>query len=259
MGIAVGDYRNIGLIDVYNTTFSDDYKPLYRNDGDANFTDISYDAKITELVIPFLGWGTAFLDYDNDGWKDLLEVNGHIYPNCDNNNWGTTWAERPLLFHNSAGKSLDPVPAVESTALASAMPSRGLAVGDLFNDGRMDAVINNMDSVPALFKNVDANQNHWLGLNLIGGPKSPRDAIGATVYLTANGTKQRADIFSGGSYASTSDMRPHFGLGAASSVDRLEVHWPSGTTETFAVPGVDRFLTVSEGKGTPVPAAGTSH
>ena len=259
MGIAIGDYRNSGLIDVYNTTFSDDYKPLYRNDGDANFTDISYDAKITELVIPFLGWGTAFFDYDNDGWKDLLEVNGHVYPNADANNWGTTWAERPLLFHNVAGKSLDPVPAVEGTALATTLPARGLAVGDLFNDGRMDAVINNMDSAPALFKNVDANQNHWLGLILIGGPKSPRDAIGATVYLTANGIKQRADIFSGGSYASTSDMRPHFGLGPATTVDRLEVHWPSGTTEVFAVTGVDRFLTLSEGKGTLVPADKTGH
>ncbi len=152
MGIAVGDYRNNGQIDIFNTTFSDDYKVLYRNDGDANFTDISDDAHIADMTIPFLGWGTAFLDYDNDGWKDLLEVNGHVYRNADTNNWGTSWAERPLLFHNDAGKHFEPVPAVEGTGLAEVMPSRGLAVGDLFNDGRMDAVINNMDSVPALLQ-----------------------------------------------------------------------------------------------------------
>jgi hypothetical protein len=251
MGIAIGDYRNNGLLDIYNTTFSDDYKPLYRNDGDANFTDISYDAKITEMTIPFLGWGTAFLDYDNDGWKDLLEVNGHVYRNADTNHWGTTWAQRPLLFHNNAGKSLEPVAAVEGTALALAMTSRGMAVGDLFNDGRMDAVVNNMDAVPALMKDVDSNRNHWLAVRLVGGAKSPRDAIGASVSVTANGMKQRGDVFSGGSYASTSDMRPHFGLGTATTVETLEVRWPSGLREVFAVPGVDRILTLTEGQGKP--------
>jgi hypothetical protein len=145
------------------------------------------------------------------------------------------------------------VAAVEGTALAQAMTSRGLAVGDLFNDGRMDAVINNMDSVPALFRNVDADKNHWVAFKLVG-TKSPRDATGATLYLTANGMKQRADIFSGGSFGSTSDMRPHFGLGSAvpDPAASLEVHWPSGLVETFAVPSVDRFITLTEGKGVAV-------
>ncbi len=254
MGIAVGDYRNNGLLDIYNTTFSDDYKPLYRNDGDANFTDISYDAKVTELTIPFLGWGTAFLDYDNDGWKDLLEVNGHVYRNADENHWGTTWAERPLLFHNVAGKTMNPVPAVEGTALAQAMTSRGMAVGDLFNDGKMDAVVNNIDAVPALLRDVDGNRNHWLGVLLVGGAKSPRDATGATVLVKANGITQRGDVFSGGSFASTSDMRPHFGLGSSASVERLEVHWPSGLHEVFVVGAVDRILTLREGQGTALTA-----
>jgi hypothetical protein len=258
MGIAIGDYRNNGLLDIYNTTFSDDYKPLYRNDGEANFTDISYDAKITELTIPFLGWGTAFLDYDNDGWKDLLEVNGHVYKNADINNWGTTWAQRPLLFHNAGGKSLDPVPAVEGSALAQPMTSRGMAVGDLFNDGHMDAVVNNMDAVPALLADVDKNNHHWLGIRLIGGPKSPKDATGATVFVTANGMKQRGDVFSGGSYASTSDMRPHFGLGSAISVDLLEVRWPSCLPEAFKVNAVDRILTLTEGQGTASSAYNTA-
>jgi len=254
MGIAVGDDRNNGQLDVFNTTFSDDYKVLYRNDGDANFTDVSDEAHIADMTIPFLGWGTAFLDYDNDGWKDLLEVNGHVYRNADTNNWGTSWAERPLLFHNIDGKRLEPVPAVEGTGLAEVMPSRGLAVGDLFNDGHMDAVVNNMDSVPALLQDVDPNHNHWVAFTLVGGPKSPRDATGATLYLNANGMRQRADIFSGGSFASTSDMRPHFGLGSATKVDSIEVHWPSGAVEQFAVPEIDRIITIKEGQGKPIAA-----
>ena len=253
MGIAYGDERNDGLLDIFNTTFSDDYKPLYRNDGDANFTDISYEAHIGQLTIPFLGWGTAFFDYDNDGWKDLMFVSGHVYKNADANNWGTTWAERPLLFHNMQGKRLDPVPAVEGTALATAMPSRGMAVGDLFNDGRIDVVINNMDSIPALLRNVSKPEsglpNHWIAFRLIGGAGSPRDAIGATVYVTAGDIRQRGDVVSGGSFASSSDLRPHFGLGQAVSVDKIEVHWPNGFAEEFTSPGVDRFVTLSEGKG----------
>lgn len=256
MGIAFGDYANNGQIDIFNTTFSDDYKPLYRNDGDANFTDVSYESQIAELTIPFLGWGAAFFDYDNDGWKDLFFVNGHVYRQADTSNWGTSWAERPLLFHNAAGKRLDPVAAVEGTALAAPMTSRGMAFGDLWNDGRIDAVVNNLDAAPALLSNVavsaEGSPNHWIGFKLVGGPKSPRDAIGATLYLTANGMRQRGDVASGGSYASSSDLRPHFGLGRASSVDRLEVHWPSGLVETFAVEKLklDSLQTLTEGGGT---------
>ncbi len=252
MGIAVGDYLNNGRADIFNTNFSDDYKVLYRNDGDANFTDVSYAMRIADETIPFLGWGTAFLDYDNDGWKDLLEVNGHVYRNADQYNWGTSWAERPLLFHNLEGKRLELMPAVEGTALAEAMPSRGMAVGDIFNDGRTDAVVNNIDSVPALLRDVDKNDNHWVEFHLIGGARSPRDAVGATVYLTAGGMRQREDVISGGSFASSSDMRPHFGLGSAAKVDSLEVHWPSGEVEEFTVPRVDTILTLQEGQGTPV-------
>ncbi len=257
MGIAVGDYRNNGQLDIFNTTFSDDYKVLYRNDGDANFTDVSDDLHIANMTIPFLGWGTAFLDYDNDGWQDLLEVDGHIYRNADANNWGTTWAQRPLLFHNEQGKKIEPVPAVENTGLAEVMTSRGLATGDLFNDGHIDAVVNNIDATPALLRNVDTNQNHWVEFRLIGsgqpgphGLKSSRDAIGATLYLTANGIKQRRDVFSGGSFASTSDIRQHFGIGTATTIDTLEVHWPSGRIETFPVPTIDHLQTLTEGKGT---------
>lgn len=248
MGIAEGDYLHNGLIDLYNTTFSDDYNPLYHNDGDANFTDISYQMGIAEPTIPFLGWGDAFFDYDNDGWLDLMVANGHVYPQVDKQPWGTTWKQKPLLFHNVNGK-LKLVPAVEGTGLAEVAVGRGLAYGDLFNDGKIDVVVNNMDGTPSLFRNVAVESNHWVELKLIGGPKSPRDAIGAKVYLTANGFRQRADVISGGSFASSSDQRLHFGLGGATKVDKVEIHWPDRTVEQVQLPGVDAIYTVVEGKG----------
>lgn len=249
MGLAIGDYRNNGLLDLFVTVFSDDYDVLYRNDGDANFTDISYPLGIAEVTIPFVGWGDGFLDYDNDGWKDLFVANGHTYPQVDNVNWGTSYAERPLLFHNLKDGKFELVPAVKGTALASVFTARGAAFGDLFNDGKIDVVINQLDRSPALLRNVSEDKNHWVGIKLIGGAKGPRDAVGATVYLTAGGMRQRADVLSGGSYASSNDQRPHFGLGVSTKVDDVEVHWPSGLVEHVNLPAVDRFLTVEEGKG----------
>ena len=249
MGIAVGDYFNNGLLDLYNTVFSDDYNPLYRNEGDANFTDVSYRAGIAESTIPFLGWGTGFLDFDNDGWKDLFAANGHVYPAVDQSDWGTTFAERPLLFHNLRNGKFDLVPAVKGTGLASVLTARGAAFGDLFNDGKIDVVINQLDNTPVLLRNVNNDQNHWVGIKLIGGAKSPRDAVGAAVYLTAGGIRQRADVISGGSYASANDFRVHFGLGSASKVESVEIHWPSGATERVNLPAADRFYTINEGKG----------
>jgi hypothetical protein len=255
MGIAAGDFENNGQVDVFNTTFSDDYKPLYRNEGDANMTDISYQMGIAAISVPFLGWGDAFFDYDNDGWKDLMMADGHVYPQVDQHPWGTSWAQRPMLFHNVGGKKFEPVPATEGTGLADVISGRGLAVGDLFNDGKLDVVINVMDGHPVLLRNVSPDKNHWLELKLAGGEKSPRDAVGATVYVTANGMKQRGDVLSGGSYCSSSDPRPHFGLGQATKVDDVEVHWPSGSVEHFTVPGVDRIVTITEGGGHAAAAA----
>src|ERR1700704_5768782 len=250
MGIAFGDYRNNGQVDFYNTTFSDDYNPLYRNDGDANFTDVSYQMGIAEPTIPFLGWGTAFLDFDNDGWKDIVIANGHVYPSVDRTSWGTTWAQRPLLFRNIEVKKFDLMPAVEGSGLAKVYVGRGVAVGDLFNNGKLDVVINVLDGHPALLRNVSPDTHHWVELKLVGGPKSPRDAVGATVFVTCGGQRQRGDVVSGGSYASTHDPRLHFGLGEATSVDMVEVHWPSGAKEKFAINKPDQIVTLVEGKGT---------
>jgi enediyne biosynthesis protein E4 len=145
------------------------------------------------------------------------------------------------------------VPSATGSGLAEVIPARGAAFGDLFNNGHIDVVLNNMDAPPTLLRNVVKNENHWLALKLVGGPRSPRDAIGAKVFLTAGGIRQRADVFSGGSYASSSDTRVHFGLGAAAKVDKLEIHWPSGVTEEISVPGIDRILTVVEAQGIPRP------
>jgi enediyne biosynthesis protein E4 len=249
MGLAVGDYRNNGLLDLLVTDFSDDYKVLYRNDGDANFTDVSYQSGIAQDGIPFLGWGAGFIDFDNDGWKDIMMINGHVYPQVDNYDWGTSFAQRPLLYRNLMGRKFELVPAVEGTGLAEAFAGRGAAFGDLFNDGKIDVVVNVLDGHPVVLRNVSNDGHHWVELKLIGGPKSPRDAVGATVYLTGKGMRQRGDVLSGGSYLSSNDPRVHFGLGDATKVDLVEIHWPSGAVERVKLPSVDRIFTIEESKG----------
>jgi hypothetical protein len=261
MGLGVGDYDNDGLVDFYITNFSDDSNTLYHNDGDGNFTDVTFQAGLGEPTIPFLGWGTAFMDFDGDGWKDIVVANGHVYPAVDAQQWGTSYAQQLLLFRNvphpdaqQAAKGVrvfQRVGAAPGSGLAEAWCSRGLAVADFDGDGRLDLVINNIDSPPTLLRNVTDTKNHWLRLKLVGDPakKSPRDAIGATAYVTTGKVRQRNDVVSGGSYASQNDQCLYFGLGAATKVDRLEVKWPDGSTEMFGVPGVDRTLTVTEGKG----------
>jgi hypothetical protein len=279
MGIALGDYNRDGRLDLFVTTFSDDYKTLYRNDGDSSFTDVSFKAGLGSPTIPFLGWGTGFLDFDNDGLLDLFVANGHVYPVADQRDWGTTWAERPQLFRNLDGLRFQEVPPATGSGLASVVCARGAAFGDLFNDGNIDVVLNNLDSTPALLRNVVHNSNHWVTLKLAGGRalralasssaatssaaqgessspaanspvhRSPRDPIGAKVFLTAGGARQRSDVFSGASYASTSDPRVHFGLGSASRVDKLEIFWPSGLHEEVTLPCIDCIVQIIEGKG----------
>ena len=252
MGIAVGDYNRDGKVDLFTTTFSDDYKTLYRNDGGGSFSDVSYRAGLASPTIPFLSWGTAFIDYDNDGLLDLFIANGHVYPQVDQQDWGTTWAERPQLFRNLDGSKFKEVPPATGSGLADVVSARGAAFGDLFNDGHIDVVLNNLDSTPVLLRNVIENGNHWLTMKLVGGPKSPRDATGAKVFLSAGGVRQRMDIFSGGTYQSSSDPRVHFGLGAAKTVDSIEIHWPSGLKQMVDVTALNRenlnrVITIQEG------------
>jgi hypothetical protein len=251
MGLGIGDYNRDGKVDLFITTFSDDYKTLFRNDGGGNFTDVSYKAGLANPTIPFLSWGTALLDYDNDGLLDIFIASGHVYPQVDQQDWGTTWAERPQLFRNLDGAKFQEVPPATGSGLAAVVPARGAAFGDLFNDGHIDVVLNCMDSPPLLLRNVVQNANHWLGLKLVGGGKSPRDAIGAKVFVTAGGIRQRADLYSGASYGSSSDPRVHFGLGAATSIELLEIDWPDGIKQMVDVgalnrDGLNRIVQVEE-------------
>ena len=265
MGIAAGDYENNGQMDFFITDFGDDYKVLFHNDGDASFTDVSYKAGIAQISIPFVGWGDGFIDYDNDGWLDLFMVNGHVYPQVDEHNWGTSFAERPLLFHNvpegtGAGKTgptrkFDYVPPVKGSGLADVIPGRGAAFGDLFNDGKIDVVINPVDGPAVLLRNVNPDHHHWVELALVGGTNaatgkaSPHDATCATVYLKANGMRMRQDVLASGSYISSNDRRLHFGLGDATDAGTAEIHWPSGAKEMVKLPAEDRIFTVTEGHG----------
>ena len=250
MGIAAGDYENNGHLALVNTTFSDDNDVLYRNDGTGTFTDVSYSSGIGTATIPFVGFGDGFLDYDNDGWLDLMIANGHVYPSVDEHpDWGTSYAQRALLFHNLRNGKFELVQAVEGTGLAEVSVGRGAAFGDLFNDGKIDVVINNADQPPTLLRNVNPDRHHWVELKLVGGPGSPRDAVGATAYLIGGEGRQRGDVLSGGSYLSSNDPRVHFGLGDVSALPSAEIHWPSGHREIVKLTAIDRIFTVTEAKG----------
>lgn len=251
MGLAVGDYNNDGRIDFHITNFSDDSNVLYHNDGDGNFTDVTFQAGLGEPSIPFLGWGTSFLDFDNDAWLDLFVVNGHVYPVVDSHQWGTSFAEQPLLFRNLGTGKFERVGAAPASGLATAWPSRGLAIADLDGDGRVDAVVNNIDSTPSLLRNVTTPSGHWIKLRLAGdvAGKTPRDAIGSIVYVTTGKIRQRLDVISGAVYCSQNDLTLHVGLGAATKVDKLEIKWSNGAVESFEVAAIDKTITIVQGKG----------
>ncbi|HEU0176301.1 MAG TPA: CRTAC1 family protein [Blastocatellia bacterium] len=255
MGIAIGDYDGDGRLDIHRTNFADDTNALYRNltekGGDANFTETTFQTGLGEIPIPFLGWGTNFFDYDNDGWLDLLVANGHVYPTVDTSDWGTSYKQRLLLFRNLNGKFYE-TGSSAGAALYTPRSARGSAVGDFDNDGDPDILLNDMDDTPALLRNDGGNKSgHWLTLRLIGDTarKCPRDAIGTTVFLTVNGRRRRGEVASGRGYNSQSDLRVHFGLGSATKVENLEVRWANGKPETYEIKEVNKVLVIEQGTG----------
>ena len=252
MGIAICDYNHTGRPSIYTTNFSDEYDDLYRNDGNWNFTDVSYQSGIALPSLPYVKWGTAFADFDNDGWLDLIAVSGHVYPQVDSLPSGGGYREPKLLHLNQTDGTFCDARDLAGPALQERHVSRGLAVGDLFSDGNVDIVVGDLDGAPMILKNHGVPGRHWVSFDLAGA-KSNRMAIGARVKLVASGMTQSDEVHSGGSYLSQNDTRVHFGLGSTKKIDRIEIRWPSGAVETLTDLAADQFYSVLEGSGV-VPA-----
>ena len=236
MGVAVGDYLNVGRFSLFTTNFAEEYNALYRNEG-GHFSDVSFRSKTAPSSLPYVGWGTSFFDYDNDGLLDLIAVNGHVYPQLDKTRSGAAagYRQRKLLYHGRGDGTFDEVAAQFGPALTEERVSRGLAVGDLNNDGRLDVVINDLDGPPQVLINHFDGAGNWLLVKLEGKGRNT-DAIGAVVTVTAGGLRLARLVQSGTSYLSQDDMRQHFGLGARGQADTVEVRWPDGTSTSL--PGV---------------------
>ena len=247
MGSTVGDYDNDGQPDIFKTNFSDDTSSLYHNNGDGTFSSAISEAGL-RLNTRFLGWGTMFLDVDNDGRLDIFSVNGHVYPEVDTAHLGSSYKEPRLLYWNSGDGKFKDISEQCGPGCFEPRSSRGLAVADFWNDGRLSVAVNNMNDESMLLVNEARSQNHWLGV-ITRGTKSNRDGIGAKVMVVANDHKYEQEVRSGSSYISNNDMRLHFGLGSSAVIGRIEVRWPNGDTETFPGGAADRFITLLEGRG----------
>jgi enediyne biosynthesis protein E4 len=246
MGIAVCDYNHSGRFSIFLTTFEDQATTLYKNDGAMNFADVSFAAGIAAPTVKFLKWGIGCEDFDNDGWPDIFIVSGHVYPQVDSLSSGAKYRERKIVLRNNGNGSFQDVSEQAGPAIMVAEPSRGAAFGDLDNDGKIDVVIENIDGKPMILRNRSSATNHWVTLRL-AGKRSNRLAIGAKVKVTAARMAQIEEVRSGGSYLSQNDLRLHFGLGATTKVDSVEVRWPSGETDIFRGINADHFYLLNEG------------
>jgi hypothetical protein len=250
MGATIADYNGDGWPDIFKTNFSDDTSSLYENNRDGTYSSKIFDAGLG-LNTHYLGWGVMFFDIDNDGWPDVLIANGHVYPEVDTAHLGATYKEPRLVYWNQGNGKFKDVSAVAGPGCTALASSRGLAIADFWNDGRMSAVVNNSGGKPMLMVNEAANRNHWLGVG-VAGTRSNRDGIGARVTLFAGGKQWAQEVRSGSSYLSSSDLRLHFGLGGLSTVDKIEIDWPSGLKEQFPAARADQMMTLVEGTGKPL-------
>ncbi|MGH9793431.1 MAG: CRTAC1 family protein, partial [Candidatus Acidiferrales bacterium] len=246
MGLAIADTDHDARMDIFVTNFSHDTSTLYRNTA-SGFRIDTEAAGLGEASRAYLGWGAAFADLDNDGWRDLLVANGHIYPEIDLFPLGSTYLQRLLLYRGAGSGRFAEVGEAMGGEITKKRGGRGVAAADYDNDGDVDILIVNLDARPTLLRNDGGNRKHWLSVQLAGA-KSNRSAVGARVTVETKAAKQVAEVSAGGSYLSQHDPRLHFGLGDASHVARLEVRWPSGAVQKFENLAADRFLLIEEGK-----------
>jgi hypothetical protein len=254
MGVALGDYEHKGLFSIAITHFSEEYAALYRNNSGLNFTDVSYPSGIARATTKYVGWGDAFFDLDNDGWPDLIMVNGHVYPQVDTRDIGTVFREPKLLFLNQHDGTFRDISKLAGAAIQVPQVSRGLAVGDLFNDGHLEIVIENLEGGPTILRTEGGPHNHWISFELEGAKGDPL-ALNARLRATSGDLVQQDEVRSGGSYLSQNDLRIHFGLAGHSKLDKLEIFWPSGKVETLANLDADHFYHLKEGQGIILPTA----
>jgi hypothetical protein len=244
MGVTAADYDGSGHLSIFRTNFSDEFETLYRNTGNGNFDDVTLDAGMGRNT-SYVGWGAGFFDFNNDGWKDLLLVNGHAFPEVDRLHIDIHYKDHAILYQNLGnGKFID-VTSQAGSAFAERHASRGAAFADIDNDGAVEVAVNNQNEPPSLLKQTAAPPGHWIILRLIG-TRSNRSAIGARVRITAGGHSQVDEIRSGGSYLSQNDLRLHFGLGQAASIDTIEIAWPSGARQVLRAQPSDRVLAITE-------------
>jgi hypothetical protein len=248
MGIALGDYNHTGRPSIFVTNFTDENDLLYRNQGNWDFDEVSYASGVALPSLPWVKWGTAFVDLTNDGWLDLITVTGHVYPQVDQLPSGGGYRQPKLLQMNQKDGTFCDASDQAGEALKERRVSRGLAVGDLFNDGNMDVVIEDLDGKPMILRNHGVPGNHWVSFEL-DGTKTNRLALNARIKIVAGGMTQTSEIHSGGSYLSQSDLRVHFGVGSATKIDKVEIHWPSGLVENLTNVAADQHYNVLEGKG----------
>ena len=248
MGVAVADYDCDGWFDIFKTNFADDTCNLYHNNGDGSFTDVAISAGVG-VNSSYVAWGCGFLDYDNDGWQDIMQINGHVYPEIDSYHFGQSYKNPRLIYRNMGDGSFKDVSAAMGPGISERFSSRGAAFGDYDNDGDIDALILNMNDPPSLLRNDGGSQQNWIKLKLIG-TKCNRTAIGARVRVITGKHTQMDEVNSGTSVMSQSDLRLHFGLGSKEEVDLIEVKWPTTQKlESFSHIKANQILTIREGDG----------
>jgi hypothetical protein len=245
MGVDFEDYNNDGWPDVIITDLANQRYSLYANNGDGTFDYATNSSGLGAITLLHSGWGVRFADYDNDGWKDLFIAQAHVMDNIEVKEPHLHYLEPPLLVHNVGGKTFVDVSAGSGEIFGQRWAGRGLATGDLDNDGRIDVVVTSNDGPAWVLRNETSSSNHWITLRLVG-VKSNRDAIGAQVAITTDAGKQYAMVTTASSYQSSSDPRLHFGLGAATLVKAMQIHWPSGIVQTLPEAKADQVLTIKE-------------